>query len=204
MADNIKLFFYDPYTNQYLSSSLVSEEEKQRVTQNFSTNPVIDEKEGKLIVYDPKNDSWFYISEYCYQIDEDGFLIAKYVNPLPIESLTDDLIDEPLNKDYEKPRWNGSFWEDKPIPENLYSPKFDREKSEWVEGATIDIISNQIDAETNQIIATWCIEQTKCEEYYLNKGIENNTDPEYLAYKDAKNQIILAQRQKKIEAGIYK
>jgi hypothetical protein len=203
MTDKIKIFFYDPYTNLYTGNELVSAEEEKMLSQNFTETPVIAEKTEKLIIYNTKNDSWYYISEYCYRIDEKGFLLEKYKNPLPIDALSDDLIDEPLTENFTNPRWNGNSWEDKPVPNNLYSPVFDLNRSEWIEGATTEFIRNCIDAETNRLIAKWCVDQTKCEEYYINKGIESNTDPEYLAYKEAKKRIIEAQRQKKIEAGVY-
>jgi hypothetical protein len=203
MESQIKIFYYDPCTNLYTGSALIDEEEKQRLTQSYTMTPVIPEKPGKLIIYNKAQNNWDYISKTCYQVDKNGFLLNKYNNPLPLGALGDDLIDEPPAESFQKPRWNGSSWEDKPVPENLFSPVFDAANSEWREGATRELIRNRIDAETAVLIAQWCVEQTKCEEYYLARGIEDNTDPEYLAYKDSKQQIIGAQRQRKIQAGVY-
>lgn len=197
------IYYYDPCTNLYLGQAQVNEAEQQLIAPAFTVTPVLEAREGKLIIYDPQNGNWYYIAKYCYQIDAKGFVTAKYENPLPSSFVSDNLIDAAPDPGLQNPRWNGTGWEDKPVPAELFIPVFDLQTSAWKEGAAPEVIRKRIDARTNQLISKWCSDQTKCEEYYLNKGIENNTDPEYLAYKAARAQIIQERRQTKVDAGVY-
>ncbi|UCH97924.1 MAG: hypothetical protein JSV88_14010 [Candidatus Aminicenantes bacterium] len=148
---------------------------------------------------------WILKQRKAFEVDESGFLKNEVKMPLPYEDRKNRIFVEKKPPDkYEKPRWNGKKWEDSPVPTGLYIEVFDQKKEKWVEGGKGEELANLIDAETDGLIKNWCRAQKKNEEYYINKGIENSNDPEYIAYKKEKNKIILGQKNKKIAAGVYK
>ncbi|MBL4647657.1 MAG: hypothetical protein JKY13_01660 [Gammaproteobacteria bacterium] len=61
----------------------------------------------------------------------------------------------------------------------------------------------EVDAETFTLIQEWCSLQSEgCEEAFMNKGIDDNTDVRYLAYRTQRGTIVTAQNQKKIDEGL--
>ncbi len=68
---------------------------------------------------------------------------------------------------------------------------------QWVEGASSQRRREAIDQKTFQLIKDWCVEQGKCEEYYLNKGIQDKEDREFQHYVSERANIIRLQALKK-------
>ncbi len=71
---------------------------------------------------------------------------------------------------------------------------------EWVEGASSHHRRQAVDQETFYLIKDWCVDQEKCEEYYLNKDIQDKEDREFQSYRSERANIIRLQALKK--AGI--
>lgn len=97
------------------------------------------------------------------------------------------------------------------VPEGLVYVEVDQEppgdfidprwiNGQWVEGASSQRRRQAVDEETFYFIKDWCTNQGKCEEYYLNRGVQDKEDSEFQSYRSERASIIRLQALKK--AGI--
>ncbi len=85
---------------------------------------------------------------------------------------------------------NIAQWVDQEPPQHLVSPAYI--SGAWVETASVVEQQQAIDRETYRAIEQWCASQGKCEQYYLNVGIQQGKDhKEYHAYA-AKRAALIA------------
>jgi hypothetical protein len=189
---NISIYFFDKVTKRFLFEGNSGDSDTYNKPDNCTTKTALKQKKGNIVMYDEGNDSWYYIPEKSYLVDEKGFVVREVNNPLAeteYKSVKKSLIDENPPVDMKNPRWTGTEWRDCPVPEDLAIPVFDAKKKEWKEGASKDEIEKLADSEIFNSIKQWCLDQGKCEEYYICLGIEDKTDTEYKKYKEEKDKI---------------
>lgn len=194
------VYIYDPNTK--VVNDQIERESNKILSENETLTKLKKEKSGFYQKYYKEADEWRYHPDKAYRIDEKGFLIEEINMPQPVAELNGSIIEEPLDKNLQNPRWNGKKWEDKPIANNLFMAEFDQKKGEWIESAKPEEIKDILNSETDSLIKEWCKTQGKNEEYYLNKGIENGKDDlKYQDYLKAKNKIKADQKKRKAKLG---
>lgn len=198
---NTTIYFFDPYSREYMGSGSSGDSDNYTLSDNAVTFTPPDSSEGYYIKMNDAKTEWELKKLHVTSIHDNGFVETKmdFVQPV-VELEGKTIIDSQPSEEYEEARWNGSEWEDKPIPEALFQAVWDVDK--WINGISGPELAAAIDQETYSLVQNWCREQTKCEEYYINLGIEDKTDVEYLAYKNQKDTIVTAQKQRKVEEGV--
>lgn len=198
---NTPLYFYDPYSLTFIGVGTSGDSDNYIMPDNCTITAPPEAMPNKCIMYDVNADDWYYIPDRCYQVDKDGFYQQTLSNPLISDAYhryKDQLIDIPPDNTLIRPRWNGETWEDKPIPTDMFAPRFNHDTKEWEESLTDVEYNAKIDQETDELIQAWCKDQTKNEAYYINRGVEHGKDdPEYQTYLTAKTDIINQQKARK-------
>lgn len=196
------IYIYDSTTKRVLHSYVKETNliEDFGVQENETITPILEERENTYQVYNDKTESWEYKPSTVYLINEQGFFI-QVVDMMNIGSYKKELLIEKapgeLNSNY---RFIKDTWVkvDSSNIGTFYKPTFDEKNNKYVEGASKKEIENFVDAETNKLIKTWCYEQLKNEEYYINRGLNyGKDDSEYKTYVKQKDTIISSQKKKK-------
>lgn len=156
-------------------------------------------QEGFFSYFDEDIQEWKQIAHKVYMINSNGFLedikpgdqvLNEHTGHFP-----DNCIQTPIPAGYTVPRWNGSAWEDRLVPASILSPVWNSSALRWEEGLSSEDYNREIDKQTSDLVKQWCRDQTKNEDYYINRGIlYGKDDPEYQEYVTVKAQIINSQK----------
>jgi len=161
----------------------------------YETPEILD---GKCAIYDSEQEAWNLFDDDCFTYDH---VTKFYSGPAKRTESSDvtNCVDVEPPGDFELSWWDGSAWQDRPVPATMYGPVFDSAEGIWSESLAGQNLNDAIDKETFDLIKDWCVEQGKCEEWYLNKGIINgSSDSDFVAYKTERESIIAAQAAKKV------
>lgn len=192
------MYWFNLTTKEYITETEDHGEEWRYGDQNWTRIPP-DIAAGKKAFFDENDSIWLYADQDGCMVDPNGVYVQ------PITSLHD-LVQSTKHNQYvptspEKESseyiFHNNRWKYLPKPPELLSPKFDKDKGSWIEGATQSELNTEVDIETSRKIKDWCRENEFAEEQLLFKAIEDKDDPDYLKYKQAKQEIIEEQRKKK-------
>lgn len=188
----MKIYKYEPKTGEFIKE--IENTEGVPLPANTTEIKPPDEKHGYVTVFD--NDKWIQRYHISTIVDQHGAIVRTINEPVPLSD-RDSIVGlvegaPPLDGFY---LWEDNKWVKKEKPEGMFFPIYKNGK--WEEGLTNKQKRRRVDAETTYLIKTWCIEQGKCEEYYLNRGIDDKQDSEYLEYKAQRETIINNQNTKK-------
>jgi len=209
---NNKIYIFDEDTYEYRNEAFTGDSDYINVPENstFVEPPQNMFKKDYIIVWNPDTSQWSNIPEFLYVLDDYNF--AEYVlrNPITEFEVTliknKEVVSKPLQilprTDLRHYFWDkeNKEWLHREMPQREFvRAVFNQKSKEWEEGATKEEYNKFIDGITYISIKDWCSNQKKCEEYYLNVGIQNNKDPEYLNYVENRNKIISEQKKLKKE-----
>jgi len=203
----IKIYLYDSHTHKFIGETTIFESSIPPINSTKAIPP--EEESGKFITYNPVNDDWVLTDAHFVLLHEGGLIRDIEHGPLKIttiEALGDYTATEPNYSQISQQedegtlaRWTGEAWEY--LTNEWWKPTWDPELNSGAggikEGLSDADANKQYDRQTERKIKAWCVEQTKNEEYYLNKGIANSSDSEYQAYLTQRATIIASQAAKK-------
>lgn len=168
-------------------------------------------QEDFVPAFDEENDEWVLIIETCHFVNDEGFHRSEDDNMLddtrypeytkvevPLPELTEE---QKENKHFLNFNQNTQSWDY--ISFDIYEflkPVFNTDTRLWEEGSSEGEYNWYIDKQTSAKIKDWCrTEKGKNEEYYLNKGIQDKEDIEYLEYYAKREELIASQALLKFE-----
>lgn len=202
---NIKdstLYFYHDQTFEYIGEGSTGNSDEITISlyTTFKTPPP--KQDGYIRIFDTNTETWSLKKEMLCIIDELGFFVGEERCTTILESnhtfLGEDIDPPEESSELNMYYLDGSSWVIKNEYQNFISPIFNTTSKEWEESATAEEINQEIDRETEYLIKKWCKDQGKCEEYYLNRGITDSSDSEYLNYVTNKDNIIATQNALKV------
>jgi len=212
------IYLYDPNTLQYIGEDAYSENheiQSEFATYFTETKPPQFVESEFICIY--KDGSWKKYYRYSYVLDEDDTITSKIdfkkalhgndcliaiendsVLVFQDEATCLDIDIEDLTKRHKVKNSIHTVYD----VTGLLEPVWD--KTEFVEGQSEEVELASIDAKTSDNIHDWCVEQGKCEKNYLNLGLDDNTNAQYLAYKAQRSMLIAEGAAKKIIAKTKK
>jgi len=194
------IWFFDPANNVYMGKGTTGDGNTYILADNivFIEPPEI--PDGQVAVWNSETEAWELVNDKCYIIDDQGFFQNEI--PHPLLPGTDQIYTLIMPPDgYEAAHYsNESGWQDFPRPtEGYYVPVFEGYATGWIESLSGTDFNIAVDRETWGLVRKWCIDQGKCEEYYINRGITIGADDsEYITYITQKDSIITSQASKKV------
>ena len=199
------IWFYSSYM-VYLGKGTTGSGKTYLLPDNvtFVAPPTI--PDGKVAIWDNDTESWGLVPNTCYILDEDGFFIEPTNHPITADPndktfIMPNYIFIAPPDTYINPHYSESHgWQDFPRPTSgFYQPVFSGPTTGWAEGLTGNDFNNAVDNETFFLVRQWCVDQGKCEEWYINQAIQNSKDDSnYKAYEAQKAIIISDQAKKKV------